>query len=119
MIAELEDQQTKLGLPPKDASESDPREVVRRATVYYRNHRTRMNYPEYRRKGYPLTSSIMESTVKQVSRRVKGTEKFWSTDGGEALLRLRGDYISDSKPMDAYWQQTTKNADGCRAYLSA
>lgn len=119
VIAELEDHQTKLGLPPKDASESDPREVVRRASVYYRNHRTRMNYPEYRRKGYPLTSSIMESTVKQVSRRVKGTEKFWSTDGGEALLRLRGDYISDSKPMDAYWKQTAKNADGCRAYLSA
>jgi hypothetical protein len=119
VIAELDDHQTKLGLPPGDASESDPREIVRRAAVYYRNHRTRMNYPEYRRKGYPLTSSIMESTVKQVSRRVKGTEKFWSTAGGEALLRLRGDYLSDSQPMDAYWQQTEKNANGCRAYLSA
>jgi hypothetical protein len=103
VIAELEDQQAKLGLPARDTSESDPLEVVRRATVYYRNHRTRMSYPEYRRKGYPLNSSIMESTVKQVSRRVKGTEKFWSTNGGEALLRLRGDYLSDSKPMDASW----------------
>ena len=90
-----------------------------RLSIYYRNHRTRMNYPQYRRKGYPLTSSIMESTVKQVSRRVKGTEKFWSTDGGEALPQLRGDYLSDSEPMNAYWQQTTKNADGSRAYLSA
>ncbi len=26
----------------------------------------------------------MESTVKQVSRRVKGSEKYWSTSGGEA-----------------------------------
>lgn len=119
VIAELDDHQIKLGQPPKKASESDPREIVRRATVYYRNHCSRMNYPEYRRKGYPLTSSIMESAVKQVSRRVKGTEKFWSTDGGEALLRLRGDYISDSKPMNAYWEQAAKNADGCRAYLSA
>lgn len=119
VIAELDDHQTKLGMPPEDVGDNDPREIVRCAAVYYRNHRTRMNYPLYRRRGYPLTSSIMESTVKQVSRRVKGTEKFWSTEGGEALLRLRGDYISDSEPMNAYWKQTGKNADGCRAYLSA
>lgn len=120
VITELDGHQEELGMPPKEASESDAREIVRRARVYYRNHRSRMKYPEYRKKGYPLTSSIMESTVKQVSRRVKGTEKFWSTDGGEALLRLRGDYISDSHPMDTYWQQTANAADGCRTYrLSA
>ena len=119
VIAELDQHQERMGIPAADASESDSREIVRRARVYYGNHRGRMNYPEYRKKGYPLTSSIMESTVKQVSRRVKGTEKFWSTDGGEALLRLRGDYISDSRPIDGYWQHTTKTADGCRAYLSA
>ena len=28
---------------------------------------------------------------KQPSRRVKGTEKFWSTAGGEAVLQPRGD----------------------------
>lgn len=119
VIAELYDHQTKLGMPPEDVGDNDPREIVRCAAVYYRNHRTRMNYPLYRRKGYPLTSSIMESTVKQVSRRAKGTQKLWSTEGGKALLRLRGDYISDSEPMNAYWKQTGKNADGCRAYLSA
>jgi hypothetical protein len=61
----------------------------------------------------------MESTVKQVSCRVKETEKFWATDGGKALLRLRGDYISDSQPMNASWKQAAKNADDSRAYLSA
>jgi len=48
----IAEHQTKLGLPPKDSSESDPREIVRRATVYYRNHRSRMNYPQYRLQGY-------------------------------------------------------------------
>ncbi|MEM6472967.1 MAG: hypothetical protein AAF802_25630 [Planctomycetota bacterium] len=116
VIAELDQYQSQLGEPPKDASETDPREIVRRSRVYYRNHRGRMKYPEYRRKGYPLTSAIMESTVKQINRRVKGSEKFWSTSGGESLLRLRGDYISDSKPMDDYWQILRQAADGCRTY---
>jgi hypothetical protein len=35
-----------------------------------------MNYPEYRRLGLPITSSLMESTIKQLSQRVNGTEKF-------------------------------------------
>ena len=79
-----------------------------------------MNYPLYREKGYPLTSSIMESTVKQVSRRVKGTEKFWSSEGGEAVLQLRGDYLSTSDPMVAHWKRAIAAANGFRTYrLSA
>jgi len=116
VIAELDCHQKRLGEPAKDTNETDAREIVRRARVYYRNHRGRMNYPEYRRKGYPLTSSIMESTVKQVGQRVKGTEKFWSSDGGEAILGLRSDYLSASQPMDAYWRLAKAAADGFRAY---
>jgi len=116
VIADLDAHQECLGLPPKDASESDAREIVRRARVYYRNHRERMNYPEYRRRGYPLTSSIMESTVKQVGQRVKGTEKFWSGEGGEAILRLRGDYLSESQPMEAYWDLAQSAVDRTREY---
>ena len=75
-----------------------------------------MNYPEYRRMGYPLSSAIMESTVKQINRRVKGSEKFWSTEGGEAILGLRGDYLSGTRPLDAYWDQIAANANGQRNY---
>lgn len=119
VIVELDQHQIRLGDPPADAGDTDTREIVRRSRVYYCNHRGRMNYPEYRRRGYPLTSSIMESTVKQVNRRIKGSEKFWSTAGGEAVLGLRAAYISDSKPMESYWKQTQKTAIGCRAYLAA
>jgi hypothetical protein len=47
---------------------------VAEALTYPTNNRPHMNYGEYRRQGMPVTSSLMESTVKQVSRRVKGTE---------------------------------------------
>ena len=103
VIAELKTWQQILGDPPDDASVSDPREIVRTSHVYYENHACRMNYPAYRQSGFPLTSSLMESTVKQVSRRVKGSEKFWSTPGAEAVLRLRSSYLSDSQPMATYW----------------
>lgn len=119
VIDELTAYGTKFGKPPADACGDDPREVVRVSRGYYENHADRMNYPLYRREGFPLTSSLMESTVKQVSRRVKGTEKYWSSAGGEAILRLSGEYLSDDKPMQSYWTNRSKNTTGTRAYRQA
>jgi hypothetical protein len=116
VIDELTAYGTKFGDPPSDARSDDPRAVIRVSRVFYENHVGRMNYPEYRRQGFPLTSSLAESTVKQVSRRVKGTEKYWSSAGGEAILRLRGERLSDDKPMAAYWARRARQASGTRAY---
>jgi hypothetical protein len=116
VIDELSAYGRKFGEPPPDASSDDPREVIRRSRVYYENHACRMDYPSYRRAGFPLTSSLMESMVKQVSRRVKGTEKYWSSPGGEAILRLCGEYLSDDEPMRAYWNQRSRHAPGVRTY---
>lgn len=116
VIDELIAYGTKLGQPPPDARSDDPREIVRVSRVYYENHADRMDYPSYRRDGLPLTSSLVESTVKQVSRRVKGTEKYWSSMGGEAILRLCGEYLSDDQPMQSYWARRSCRADGTRAY---
>ena len=55
--------------------------------------RERMKYDEYRRQGLPITSTLIESTIKQINRRVKGTEKFWS-DGIEPMLTLVADSVS-------------------------
>ena len=108
-----------MGEPPPDARSDDPREVIRVSRVYYENHADRMDYPTYRQLGLPLTSSLMESTVKQVSRRVKGSEKYWSSAGGEAMLRLRGEYLSDDEPMRDYWDRRSRHASGTRAYRPA
>ncbi len=70
-------------------------ETVQRVQTYLRNNRSRMDYPQFRREGLPVTSSLAESLVKQISKRVKGTEKFWD-DGrrGEAILQIRAAHIS-------------------------
>lgn len=116
VIDELIAYSAKLGQPPPDARGDDPREIIRVSRVYYENHVRRMNYPSYRRLGFPLTSSLMESTVKQVSRRVKGSEKYWSSPGSEAMLRLCGEYLSDDKPMRNYWENRSRHASGTRSY---
>jgi len=119
VIAELDRHQARLGQAPKDAGADDPREAVRRTRVYYTNQRSRMDYPAYRRQGFPLTSSLMESAVKQIGRRVKGSEKFWSASGGAGMLALRGDLISDGDRLTTFLAQFAAPADGTRVYATA
>ena len=90
VIAELREHQRQVGLPPKDCEKTDPRKVLADAVGYFQHNVSRMDYPAYRRQGLPTTSMHMESLVKEINARVKGTEKFWN-DGasGEAILQIR------------------------------
>lgn len=98
VIEELRQWQAQVGPLPdgQEVPQTDPREIVRSTVTYLANNRPRMDYPRYRREGLPVTSSLAESLVKQVSKRVKGTEKFWN-DGpsGEAILQLRAAVLCD------------------------
>ena len=116
VIAELEQRQQELGLPEAGDSETSPRQVVADALTYLTNNQHRMKYDEYRRLGLPMVSSHVESTVKRFNRRVKGTEKFWSEEGAEAVLQLRADYLSETEPMEKYWQERETRATGRRVY---
>jgi hypothetical protein len=119
VIDALEEHQQRLGSPPRDAEPNDPRWRVHRALTYYENNRARMNYPEYRRQGLPITSSHIESTIKQLNARVKGTEKFWRRDSGDAVLQLRADTLSDSRPLDAFWRRWQTQQTGANCYHTA
>jgi hypothetical protein len=112
VITALAERQAELGKPTKEESETSPRKLVDKALHYLRNHQDKMRYHEYRQAGLPITSSHMESMVKQVNQRVKGTEKFWSEDGGEAILQLRADHLSDDQPMASFWKRRQDNATG-------
>ena len=116
VIAALREHQERIGKPPGEVSPTDPRERIDRALTYYEYHRSRMNYPEYRRLGLPLTSSHIESTIKQINRRVKGSEKFWSQSRSEAVLQLRADYLSDSAPLDSFWLRHQARQTGVNTY---
>jgi hypothetical protein len=116
VITALEGRQAELGLPGKEEAEASPRQVVATTLTYLRNHQDKMRYDAYRRQGLPLTSSLMESVVKQVNQRVKGTEKFWCGAGGEAIVQLRADYLSDGQPLEEFWQRRQAAATGQNRY---
>lgn len=113
VIAALEQRLQDLGGMSEDAPDTAPAALVAKSLGYYRNQRTRMNYPAYRQQGLPITSSHIESTVKQLNRRIKGTDKFWS-EGAEALTTLAGDYLSDTPTLATFWQHRPHRLSGTR-----
>lgn len=109
-------------IPLKEIPSSDPRKIVHEAITYLTNNRERMNYPEYRRQGMPVTSSLIESLIKEFNWRVKGTEKFWNRPdapptsrrtaqpvrgqenplpdfSGESILQIRAALLSDDNRL--------------------
>jgi len=111
--------QQELGLPTDDDPEHSPRRMVADALRYLINQQSRMRYNVYRCEGLPITSSHIESTIKQINRRVKGSEKFWSTGGAEALLQLSADYLSETDPLTPFWCSRQSNTTGQRHYRAA
>ena len=94
LIAGLQAECERLGPPPK-ASDDDPRRIVSLALEYVKSNAHRMDYANYRQAGLPITSTAVESLIKQFNKRVKGTEQFWIEGGAEAILQVRAAYLSE------------------------
>lgn len=119
LLAALETRLAGLG-PPRDDDEEEscPRRSVERTLTYVTHQATRMKYAEYRRLGLPITSSHIESTIKQINRRVKGTEKFWD-QGAEPILQLVADHLSETPHLERYWQHRPTTLNPTRRYQTA
>jgi len=129
VIAELEQWLAQhplpAGVPLKEIADKEPSKIVNRALRYLKNNRERMNYPEYRRAGLPVTSALVESLIKEINWRLKGTEKYWNrTDepptsprtgqrvGGqsfqypamsaESMLQVRAAVLSDDNRLEKH-----------------
>ena len=103
VVDELQAWQAKLGVPPPHTPDTDPRQIVATTIGYLEHNRERMNYPEYRRQGLPITTAWMESLVKEINYRVKGTEMFWNHPAGaEAILQVRAAALSDDDRLSRH-----------------
>jgi hypothetical protein len=119
VIGMLRAEQLDRGDADSESHEDDPRRKLSETIGYLEKNVSRMNYPAYRMAGLPTTSCLIESQVKEINHRVKGTEKFWN-DGpsGDAILHLRAAVISDgteladhfaARPGRHYTRQTKKD----------
>jgi hypothetical protein len=117
LIAAVTRRADELG-PPPDGDETSPVAIVAKTLSYLQNQRRRMKYHEYRRRGLPITSSHIESTIKQVNRRMKGTEKFWD-QGAEPLLQLVAGQLSQTGRLDRFWRNRRNRLQPMRCYHTA
>jgi hypothetical protein len=104
VIAAIAEQSARLGDPLPDDPPQHPRRTLKQNVGYFTKNKDHMNYPEYRRKGWPIGSGVTEAAVKQCNKRVKGTEQFWGEDGVETILALRTTWISQDQRWEPYWE---------------
>jgi hypothetical protein len=89
--------------PEEAVPKDDPRMIVQRTLTYLHNNRDRMNYPEYRRQGLPISTAMVESLIKEINYRVKGTEKFWNRpDGAESILQVVAASLCDDDRLSQW-----------------
>ncbi len=117
LLAALQERQQELGLPEKNET-GTPRAQVASSLNYLSNQRGRMKYDEYRKQGLPLTSSAVESTIKQINRRIKGSEKFWS-EGGDPMLHLVADRLSQTNVTAKFWSRRLDRLIQAASYQQA
>jgi hypothetical protein len=96
-------------LKAKGSTAAARRQTVEETLTYVTNNRQRMNYPEYRCLGLPVSSAPVESTIKQINRRIKGSEKFWLEGGAEAMLQLRAAQLSEDDRWKRSWTRPRKH----------
>lgn len=119
VVAELVARSAALGSPPSECVDSDPRRLVLESLRYLKNNAERMRYDQYRRQGLPIMTSAVESVIKMINKRVKGSEKFWSEPGAEAILQLRADFLGETETMSRFWMGREAQASSHRRYQSA
>ena len=77
------------------------REDLAASLTYFRNHKHQMNYPRYRRQGWPIGSGVTEAACKTlVKQRLCASGMRWKEKGAAVVLSLRSLIRSTGR-----WQQ--------------
>jgi len=86
-----------------DRSTGNRRSRIRAELTYFRNQRSRLNSPEYRRQHLPIASGVIEAACKTlVTQRLKCSGMAWSPAGGQAILTFRS--LIQSARWPRAWQ---------------
>ena len=81
---------------------SERRGVIERVIHYYGRNRERMRYAEFRARGLPIGSGVVEAACKCiVNSRLKRSGMRWTREGGQHVLNLR--VRVQSGEWDAFW----------------
>lgn len=79
-----------------------------------------MDYPEYRKKGLPISSCYVESLIKQFNIRIKSSEKFWNESSVNGVLKLKASLFSDDNSWQEFWDNRyQRQVSSKRNYLKA
>jgi hypothetical protein len=93
----------------RDGTTTAVREAAQACLHYVWSHRTRLNYREAQRRGYPIGSGRIESAVKQVlQQRCKQTGMRWKAAHLDKVLAARCAYLNGD--WDLACQQTRQAA---------
>ena len=67
-----------------------------------------MAYDKYLEKGLPIATGLIESECNTLIKiRMEGAGMFWSIDGAEAMLKLRGVFLDDL--WEEFWSFRIKS----------
>lgn len=74
----------------KTSLSANKKKQIKKAITYFTNHQHKMNYKWFLKKGYPISSSIVESTCKHlVKDRMEQSGMRWSSQGAQNMMNLR------------------------------
>jgi len=89
---------------PEGSSEASVEEW-RKLQGYVRNNVHRMDYPEYRRRGWDIGSGPTEAGCKIVGERLKGSGMKWDRKNSSRVASLRAMYSSGEGLWDAFFDR--------------
>lgn len=91
---------------PDSLTELDPKpeaKVLWEAALYFESHADTMDYPGYRRRGWPVASGSVESACGRFGDRVKHARMRWTRERADAVHALKAAIISEDGRWERRW----------------
>ncbi len=81
----------------KTSLTDNKKEQLNKTITYFTNHKHKMDYQRFLKKGYPISSAIVESTCKHlVKDRMEQSGMRWSSQGAQNMMDLRAVKVNDN-----------------------